>query len=818
MKNSKYYFLIILCLFLIDSILAQQPQAENSEKDKSETPEVLVIPIGEVTSRANQDYFLIEKIKANLLAQPAISSIDSVLPSFIDSLKVLRKDSIYQKLADLPPRTLQGLAQEWGIYLKKFDSWNSTISIRIASIEEENSNLHKIITVWENTEKASKKEKIPKVVLESMELLLDKCDTVNQVISAKYEHLLEVQTEISNKQIDIKELIELLRETENKIRNNIFVMDSPPIWDIKPSNIDSTNVISKFSGTINVFVRSNYAFVIENISRFVFHLFLFLILSGIIWYTKSWNLKNKIFNEKEKSLKASVYFFSKPFSAGLLLSLFLSIIIYPVYTVSFAEFIKLLLIIPIMRLAPGFFDKTTIKWIAVLAVTYFLLILYKNSVSFLLLQRLILLFVTLIYVIGIIWWLWAGKIFYKQNYRSLSRTLLKFALLVLFLLVISIIANIVGYVLLASKLSVGLIESLYILTATYMSVRVMDGIMIVFVRKKQATASEFLKTYAEQLEVKAQKLIRIVAFIIWLRASLNSFGILDQVKEYFSELLEYTWEIGQVTVSLNHIFDFFLILIITFVFSRWIGIILGLEIFPRLKLPRGIPGAITTVIKYFIVGLGIFLAISTLGFDMNKLSLMAGALGVGIGFGLQNIIANFISGLILTFERPVQIGDSIETGVVSGNVKRIGVRSSIIQAFDGSEVIVPNASLISDNVTNWTLSDTERRIKLPVKVAFGADPHEVIKILVNVANKNEEVLTYPEPFATFNGFGDYFLDFTLFYWISQNILNVQSDIALGVHDAIKAQGINTPIPQRDLNLRGFEKIYPDSEKKNNKTE
>jgi small-conductance mechanosensitive channel len=205
------------------------------------------------------------------------------------------------------------------------------------------------------------------------------------------------------------------------------------------------------------------------------------------------------------------------------------------------------------------------------------------------------------------------------------------------------------------------------------------------------------------------------------------------------------------------------------------------------------------VVRYTLVAVGIILALSSLGIDLGKFGLLAGALGVGLGFGLQNIIANFVSGIILAFERPVQVGDTVQMDKLFGNIQSIGVRSSTVKTFDGSEVIVPNADLISNRVTNWTLSDRRRRMELPVKVAYGNDPHEVLKLILKVAQDHSDVLENPAPFSVFNGFGDNYLDFTLYYYIyTQNFFKVKSEVALGVHDLIQSKGIETPRPQRDV--------------------
>jgi small-conductance mechanosensitive channel len=276
--------------------------------------------------------------------------------------------------------------------------------------------------------------------------------------------------------------------------------------------------------------------------------------------------------------------------------------------------------------------------------------------------------------------------------------------------------------------------------------------------------------------------------------------------------VEYKLALGTIEIAVGAVFSFIIILVIVFVLARLVRIFLEMEVFPRLRLPRGVPGAISMMVRYTIIGFGFFLAISAIGVDLGKFGLLAGAMGVGLGFGLRNIIENFVSGLILIFERPIQVGDTVEVGDVFGNVEKIGIRSSTVKTFDGSEVIVPNANLISNQVSNWTMSDQRRRIQLPVKVAFGNNPHKTLELLLKVAREHQGVLEFPEPMATFNGFGDNFLDFTLYYWISENILQTKSEIALGVHDIIKEAGIDTPRPKGDFNL----KIIDASDKHQNK--
>jgi small-conductance mechanosensitive channel len=255
-------------------------------------------------------------------------------------------------------------------------------------------------------------------------------------------------------------------------------------------------------------------------------------------------------------------------------------------------------------------------------------------------------------------------------------------------------------------------------------------------------------------------------------------------------------------VSLGDVLAFGVVVWVTVQLSRAVRALLEEDVFARVRLGHGVALALSSLVHYAILLVGFMVGLGALGIDLTRITIIAGAVGVGVGFGLQNIVNNFVSGLILLFERPIQVGDSVQLGTLTGEVKRIGIRSSTVRTFEGAEVIVPNASLVSDQVTNWTLSDRMRRIDLDIGIAYGTDPKRVIDLLSAVARANPGVLPEPAPIVLFLGFGDSALNFQLRAWTArfEEWLRTRSELGVAVQAALKAEGIDIPFPQRDVRI------------------
>jgi small-conductance mechanosensitive channel len=270
--------------------------------------------------------------------------------------------------------------------------------------------------------------------------------------------------------------------------------------------------------------------------------------------------------------------------------------------------------------------------------------------------------------------------------------------------------------------------------------------------------------------------------------------------------LDFPIGLGRIRFTIADVLVVLSILIFGFLFAKAFSSIVRNVMVARFPFQRGIPYAVSKVTYYILAVLVLLAAVTAAGVDLNKFTVITGAVGVGVGFGLQDIVKNFASGLILLFERPIRVDDVIELTGMVGTVRRIGARSSTIVTFQGAEVIVPNNTLVSTQVINWTLSSQQRRIEIAIGVAYGTDPELVLRLLVAEAAAHKNVMTNPGPVAFFMGFGDSALNFELRFWSETQDawFQLKSDVTVAIARALAEAGIEIPFPQRDLHLRSID--------------
>jgi small-conductance mechanosensitive channel len=339
--------------------------------------------------------------------------------------------------------------------------------------------------------------------------------------------------------------------------------------------------------------------------------------------------------------------------------------------------------------------------------------------------------------------------------------------------------------------------------ALLISALLLNGLIVIGIDTSLGQQLRVFRLHGEMIKKRAAYLVNLVIFFFGLTLILRNFRILEYVYDGISSILTHSFRIGSTSFSLDSLLIFFAVIYASILISNLLRMLLEEDILSRFSLSKGLPHTISMLVKYTLIIAGFFLGVSAAGISVDKLTIILGAMSVGIGFGLQSVFNNLVSGLILLVERPIQLGDTVQVGQLTGNVKSIGLRSSNVTTFEGAEVIVPNGQLVSNEVINWTLSDQNRRLELSVGVAYNSDPELVHRLLSEILNNHAELVRDPEPLVFFDKLGESSLNFTLLFWINDYIQarRIKSEILFSVFRVLKENKIEIPFPQRDLHVK-----------------
>lgn len=596
------------------------------------------------------------------------------------------------------------------------------------------------------------------------------------------------------------DLISRLIQARAKLKGHILDRDSLPLWNINARHEqgESSSVLRTVTGrwiSIVAFLQENRGTI------------LFLILLFIGSELAAYRLKH-IVEDKQPGdqVEADTYrILDHWFAVGLLPPLILGYVLAPSAPVTLLGLVILVSFFPILIILPPLLNRRLRLVLYVFAAIY----AFNWTVSWINLNpvsRRELQFVTNAVLCLVLGYLVRPSASLPRHETWWGRLILLAVRAAVVVLAISLFADLFGYMKLAHYLALACVYGAFVGLSVATFNRVAMLLLTVGLRSPRAESIATVRLHRDGICRWVPRALKWIGALIWLSALLDLLGIQDGASAALNSFLNFRIAGSSGGATVGGVFGFFLILAVGYAIANAVRFFFREEIFRRIHMSRGLPELIASIIYYLLMLIVFLAAINAAGIELNKFTILTGAFGVGIGFGLQNIINNFVSGLILQFERPVHINDIIEVDNNTGKVTRIGIRSSTIQTFQGAEVIIPNANLISNKVINWTLSESQRRRELPVGVAYGSDPKVVLKILREAASRHELVLTKPEPMVYFTGFGDNALNFELHFWVMQenNGLQITSEVAMAAMEMFEEAGIEIPFPQRDLHLRSID--------------
>lgn len=702
-------------------------------------------------------------------------------------------------------RALQKSSAELSETLDRLQSLEEQLEDELDGFGLSLGRIDKIAAVWKTTDELAKTEEgADATMLARIAAVLGEIDETRSAVVDRRNELLTARDELVNPSVALGGRIEQLQATLETRLTGIFQADHPPLWNsrVRESLQKEWQTIGP-QLLMKQFKESGQR-LRKPTQTLGFQLILFLALGLTLRWLRDRTRRSA---EVDTSLSHAQLVFENPWAMAVLITTVLTIPLDPHAPRTAGFVVAVFIAVATLRIIQHYLPPLMILFARGLAVLFIL----DRSRDLLETTPTLDRFVFLAEMIGglslLIWMLlpsriaklpeeWRSHPFFRLMYVAMS--------LGAGLLALAILSDLAGWSDLAVLLGDGVLRSGYLGLVVFVLLKVAQGLAAFALVVRPFRLVRAVSNHRQTVSVWLERGLCILAVGFWAARICGQLGLLTPATAVVAQVLGASIEVGALSVSVADLLVFAFTVWLSFLLARLLHVVLQEDVFTRVRTARGVPHAVSNIVRYSVIFVGFLLGLSAAGIEITKLAIVAGGLGVGIGFGLQNVVNNFVSGLILLFERPIDVGDTIELSDTSGTMKRIGIRASVIRTFDGAEVIVPNGMLISDKVTNWTLSDRRRRVDLDVGVEYGTPAPRVIDLLLNVAKSNPKVIRDPEPVAFFVNFGDSSLDFKLRVWFdadsSTNVFTIHSDIAVAVQQALDEAAIGVPFPQSDLHL------------------
>ncbi len=724
---------------------------------------VAAIPLAEVAAQAEEAFVSLRSIEDTVSADEIVLTILQDLPALTLEANARLEESSKTLSTSPSLPTLRRLDREWKSLRDELAEWKRSLGKRAAQLDDDRQRLDHLSQVWKATQAGVVEAKPPLEVVQQVERVIAAVQRTQDKVVAQQNTVLSLQTRVAAQDgRALHTLGDIERAREVFIRR-LFVRDGAPIWSAALWSESTQNLGAQSYHSFARQVQALQGFAERRSARFLLQGGLFVV---ILWFLVRAGRTLRRLGGETGSHAARV--FDLPVATALVLALLASSWIYPEAPRLFTAITGAAAIIPAFLVVRKLIDRRLFPVLNGLMCFYFMDQLRVVAASQAVLSRLLLLAEMLGGVLFVGWLLGSGGFRNAPPGDRYWKAVGKGCWAALGWFAVAFLANILGYLTLSKLLGHALLQSAYMALVLYAVVQIFDGLCLSVLSVPPLARLGVVQRHQQLLRLRVRSVLAWAAIFFWAVYVLEALSLRAPLFQDLREVLMATWTVGSIKISPGDVVLFGVTIWASFVVSRLLRFILEEEVYSRVKLAPGLHYSISKVVNYAVLLVGFFVGVVILGFDLTKLTILVGAFGVGLGFGLQNIINNFVSGLILLFERPIKVGDIVQLGGNEGVVKHIGIRASVIEAPNGSELIVPNGSLISDTVTNWTFSDRLRRIDLPLTVAGPADAPAVMELLKATAVAQPRVLKDPPPQVLLGNIAGDALSLELRVWIDQS--------------------------------------------------
>jgi small-conductance mechanosensitive channel len=760
---------------------------------------VAAVPVAEISQRAEEVNGLLRALERDLQPSPQIERIEHELDPLARRLdtRLDRTKHTLESGAELG--ALDNLVDLWQASRLGLAAWVETLTVRATWLEQQRAGLATLAETWTRTRTEARAAKVPPAVFQRITDVLAAIAETQAKLESHRGAMLVLQDRVARELSRCEEALAEVQQARQRAVSDLFVRESPPIWRARPSQVaNAAGVVTALATQMEVVLR----FAHEHTERIALHAILILTLIVFLWRAKR---RAHRLQTTPTSAQALGVLFDQPVAAGLVLGLLSGFWLYTDEPRVARLVVQLCALVPMVLIVRQLITPQLRSGLYTLTAFFVVDLLRDLVLPLPLLERMIFILEMLAAVVLLGLFVRSERVKDLLDARGASlhgRVQQILFGLALVALVAALGAGVLGNMTLARLLASGTLNSGYLALLLAAGRRLAQGLVAFALRVRPLNALNLVERYGAFIEWRAAAALRVIATLGWIVGMLDYFSALPAVVSGVRRVFAATLTVGALSVSVADVVAFAVTIYVAFLVSSIVRYVLEEDVFPRLTLRPGLPYALSSLVRYTIVFVGFLVALAVLGLNFDRITVLGGALGLGVGFGLQNIVNNFVSGLIVLFERPVRVGDAVQIGDVQGEVQRIGIRSSTVRTWEGADVVVPNSQLVSDRVTNWTPFDQRRRLEIQVSVAYGSAPDEVLKILSEAAKSHPDVLAEPMPLALFVGFGDSALRFQVWAWTARlsRFGAIKSEVGIAVYAAIREAGLAIPFPQQEVRL------------------
>ena len=797
---------VLLALVLLPPIAGNGAEPQSAETAKPPVPAApaapVAIPLADIATRATEVSTLVAGFNTGATLTPHIETILKTLPQFSEDLNVHFAE-INKTLRFEPTlETLQAAEQHWQSTQLQATGWLNVLTQYVTKLQDSLNQLTELQKTWNSTREAAEAAKAPGPILQQIDATLTIITEAQAPLQAQRAKILDLQSRVAQEVTRCGTAIQRIADYQRKAVAGIFVPDEPPLWRLDLLT-DALKALPDHVREVAIAHWSDFLRYARE-PRKGGGLYGALIIALALLFSAA-RRKIDVWEKPGAAGLSPISVFERPYAAAAAAVLVLLTSPYFQIPTAVRQMLMIVALVPMLRVVRPMVSASVASAIYTLCVLFAIDTLRRAFSGIQMVGQAMIVGETLAAIIVLFWMRRHYRQIVAERAESSSVIVLKLArVIVIVALLVALVAGVAGYARLARLLTPGIFIGGVLALAAFSYLRVLGGVVALAFRVWPLRSLQMIEHYRDLLERRIYRLLIWMTVAGWSVRYLSYLGLLDPAWSLGQALFSTKLERGSIAISLGNVLEFVLTVWLAYLLSRFLRFALQEDVYPRIHLAPGLSYAASSLLNYVILALGFVAGLGVLGVDFSKVSVLAGAFGVGIGFGLQSVVNNFVSGLILLFERPIHVDDTIEVGNLQGTVRRIGIRASVIHTGAGADIIVPNSQFITEKVTNWTLSDRLRRIDLPVGVNYGADPKQVIDLLVSVASGNPQVLKNPSPRAFFLTYGDSSINFELRVWTDQSSSSAQisSDLASAVYDAVIAAGLSFPFPQREVRLLG----------------